>query len=196
MFDGDITITGKHAVYIKYLSKEKDKDKNKDVTNKVQLFERYIDVYMCGAIVGALNKKTSQPDRSSSDRARIYADVLNREYAKCKEIFRTVILCDTSKNWTAEEKANICFRYRDKADDKATPPVTQEEISKMKEAMDLFNSYAFGGIELLFDKFNQQSGVDDIETIERAFSDLKQQKTYIDSLSGNLDDADFFEPEY
>ena len=49
---------------------------------------------------------------------------------------------------------------------------------------------------MLFDKFNQQGGVDDMVTIERAFDDLKQQKAYIDSLTGNLDDADFFEPEY
>ena len=192
MFDGDYTINGKHATYIKYLAKDKDKETN----NTVRVFNRYIDVYMCGAIVGALNKRTSNADRSSSDRARIYADAFNHEYSKCKEIFKTVILCDTTQNWSAEEKANICFRYRDRADDMATPPVQPEEISKMKEAMDLFNSYVFGGIEILYDIFSQQGGVDDMETVERAFKYLKNQKAYIESLSGNIDDADFFEPEY
>lgn len=45
MFEGDYTINGKHATYIKYL------------VNDVKAFDRYIDVYMTGAALGALNDK-------------------------------------------------------------------------------------------------------------------------------------------
>ena len=41
MFEGDYTINGKHATYIKYL------------VNDVKAFDRYIDVYMTGAALGA-----------------------------------------------------------------------------------------------------------------------------------------------
>ena len=99
MFEGDYTIYGKHATYMKYLKEAK-------------VFNRYIDVYMAGAVLGALyEKRAKQTD--SSDRARIYADAFDTEHVRCNEIFKTVILSDTSKPWSAEERANICFRYRD-----------------------------------------------------------------------------------
>lgn len=45
MFENDITIYGKHATKLKYLKEE------------LSVFPRYYDVYMAGAIVGALNGK-------------------------------------------------------------------------------------------------------------------------------------------
>ena len=45
MFEGDYTINGIHATYIKYL------------VNEVKAFDRYIDVYMAGATLGILNDK-------------------------------------------------------------------------------------------------------------------------------------------
>ena len=48
MFEGDYTIYGKHATYIKYLKEAK-------------VFSRYIDVYMAGAVLGALYEKRVRP---------------------------------------------------------------------------------------------------------------------------------------
>ena len=47
MFEGDYTIYGKHATYIKYL------------VNDAKAFKRYIDVYMTGAMLGILYDKRS-----------------------------------------------------------------------------------------------------------------------------------------
>ena len=69
MFEGDYTINGKHATYIKYL------------VNDVKAFDRYIDVYMTGAALGALNDKRAKQD-GSTDRARIYSDAFNTEHVK------------------------------------------------------------------------------------------------------------------
>lgn len=94
---------------------------------------------MAGAVLGALyEKRAKQTD--SSDRARIYADAFDTEHARCNEIFKTVILSDTSKPWSAEERINICFRYRDRMDEKAVPPITQEELDIMKEAKNFLMS--------------------------------------------------------
>lgn len=79
MFEGDYTINGKHATYIKYL------------VNDVKAFDRYIDVYMTGAALGALNDKRAKQD-GSTDRARIYSDAFNTEHVKCNELFKVVIL--------------------------------------------------------------------------------------------------------
>lgn len=48
MFEGDYTINGTHATYIKYL------------VNDVKAFDRYIDVYMAGAALGVLNDKRAK----------------------------------------------------------------------------------------------------------------------------------------
>ena len=86
MFEGDYTINGKHATYIIYL------------VNDVKAFDRYIDVYMAGAALGVLNDKRAKQG-GSTDRARIYSDAFNTEHVKCNELFKVVILNDTSKSW-------------------------------------------------------------------------------------------------
>ena len=120
MFEGDYTINGVHATYIKYLKDE------------VKAFERYIDVYMTGATMGVLHNRRAKQG-GSTDRARIYADAFNTEHVKCNELFKLVILNDTSKRWSDEERINICFKYRDKMDDKAVPPIAEYEIEMMKD---------------------------------------------------------------
>ena len=111
MFENDYTIQGKHATFIKYLVKD------------AGVFPRYIDVYMTGAALGILHQKKAE-ENDSMDRARIYADAFSTERAKCMELFRTVILADNSMDWSNEERANICFRYRDREREGAFPFVS------------------------------------------------------------------------
>ena len=66
MFEGDYTIYGKHATYIKYL------------VNDAKAFKRYIDVYMAGAALGALYERRAEQS-DSTDRARIYSDAFNTD---------------------------------------------------------------------------------------------------------------------
>ena len=55
MFEGDYTINGTHATYIKYL------------VNDVKAFDRYIDVYMAGAALGVLNDKRAKQGGLAGD---------------------------------------------------------------------------------------------------------------------------------
>lgn len=75
MFEGDYTIYGRHATYIKYL------------VNDAKAFKRYIDVYMMGAVLGMLNDRRSTSG-DSADRARIYSDAFYTEQIKCNELFK------------------------------------------------------------------------------------------------------------
>ena len=183
MFDGDYTVYGKHATYIKYL------------VNDAKAFKRYIDVYMAGAAMGVLYDKRSE-QTASTDRARIYSDAFNTEHVKCNELFKTVILSDVSKNWTPEERANICFRYRDKMDEHAIPPVTQEEIEIMKEALNLFNAYVFGGIEILYDNFSSSATIGIDETVDYAYKAIFDQHSLIESRQEGTDVNQLLRPEY
>lgn len=183
MFEGDLTIRGRHATYAKSLKDE------------TKMFLRIIDVYMTGVVLGARYQRIGTPDEST-DRVRIYADAFNTERAKCKELFRLVILNDTLKGWTDEQKINICFRYRDHEDDQAIPAVTSEEISIMQEAEELFNSYAFGGIEILHKLFSENVPVNEDEIIDVAYQSLDEN--YLAKVASVDDDdsSDLLRPEY
>ena len=183
MFEGDYTIYGKHATYIKYL------------VNDAKAFKRYIDVYMTGAMLGILYDKRSIAS-DSTDRARIYSDAFNTENIKCNELFKLVILNDTSMKWSEEERINICFRYRDKMDENAIPPVQPEEITAMKDALDLFNSYVFGGIELLYECFSNSATLGIDETVDYAYKTIFDQRTLIESKQETTDVEQLFRPEY
>ncbi len=182
MFEKDYTIHGIHATYIKYL------------VNDAKVFERYIDVYMAAAAIGCLYEKRSA-ESTSTDRARIYADAFSTERDKCMELFKTVILSDSSKPWNAEDRINICFRYRDEKDENAVPTITDEELSIMKEAIELFNSYVLGGVELLYESFYSPTiNMDD--AIDYAYKTVFDQHSFIESRQGDLDVGQLLRPEY
>ena len=183
MFEGDYTINGTHATYIKYL------------VNDIKAFDRYIDVYMAGAALGVLNDKRAKQG-GSADRARIYSDAFNTEHIKCNELFKVVILNDTSKTWSEEERINICFKYRDKMDANAVPPITQHEIELMKEALDLFNEYAMGGIELLYENFLSSATVSIDDAVDYAYKAIFDQRILIESRQLGTDVNQLLRPEY
>lgn len=183
MFSKDYTINGIHATYIKYL------------VNDAKAFDRYIDVYMAGAALGVLNDKRAKQG-GGTDRARIYADAFITEYVKCNELFKVVILNDSSKPWSEEERISICFKYRDQMDEKAMPPVTEHEVEMMKEAVDLFNEYVMGGVELLYDCFSSSATVSLDDTVDYAYKTIFDQKILIESRQQGMDVNQLLRPEY
>ncbi len=98
MFENDYTLVGKHATYMKYL------------VHDAKLYDRYIDVYMNGAVFGLLYNRTASRDNTSQDRARVYDDA----YATCREdcsfLYRLVMLLDESSDITAEVRIDRAFR--------------------------------------------------------------------------------------
>lgn len=183
MFENDITIYGEHATKLKYLKEE------------LNIFPRYYDVYMAGAIVGALNEKTSKRDSASTDRARIYADVLIRETTKSKKIFQTVILSDKSKRWTSDEKLNICFRYNDRSEKILSS--SEEDKKIIQEALELFESYALSGIEILYDDFTNEGAAPSVdEIINKEYEIAKKQKIEIESKDSRYEDSQLLREEF
>jgi len=130
MFENDYTITGKHATYIKYL------------VNNAKIFDRYIDVYMNAAIWGMLFGRISERD-PSSDRARIYADAFAKEREICVFLYRLIMLLDDTKQLSSTERIDRAFR--DDAQD--------GDSEKVSNNLDLFHSYVFGGIEVLYERY-------------------------------------------
>lgn len=134
MFTGDILLKGKYATYLKYLSQKTEKNDHKEKVAGV--FERHIDVYMTGAIVGLAFGLKADDDNSSSDTVKLFSDAVNREQDNLLSIFRMVMLIDNTGNLSPDQKIERAFKNPDTDENKK-----------------LFNSYVRGGIGWLYDQF-------------------------------------------
>ena len=161
MFERDITLTGKHATYVKYFRDD------------AKLYARYVDVYMNGAIFGLLHNRRAEKD-SGDATANILADTLQRERNKCVLLYRLVMLLDETSNLDVQERINRAFR--DDADDAAP--------GKLVANMELFNSYVRGGSEEMYEQFIDGHGVTADEYLDRAMD-------VMETFKDELDDVDF-----
>lgn len=133
MFTTDIFVRGKHATYLKYLSKKTEKNDRKEKVAGV--FERAIDVYMTAPIIGLVYGLRRDEVDPNSDTVKIFTETVNREQLNLISIYRTVLLVDNSRGLTADEKIEQAFK---------TPDTT--------ENMKIFNAYLRGGIEWLYEQ--------------------------------------------
>ena len=152
MFEKDYSFRGKHATYAKYLK------------DTAKLFDRLIDVYMLGAVIGYLHGRKSEKDTSTNDSASMLAGVFITEKDKCEFIYRLIMLMDVSTGLSQEQRVDRAFR-----DD------TNEDA--VKSNLELFNSYAFGGIEVLYEKFvdNCTTRDDYLNSIHKFVNDLDRK---------------------
>ncbi len=138
MFDSDIKVIGKHATYIKFLSK-KTTELNKEFVG-AEVFRRYIDVYIAGAILGILKKRKADIDNApNGDSAMIFAAAVINEQSNLKFLYRMILLLDDT-SLSNDDRVDLAFR-------------NDTDSEKLKAGMEVFNSYARGGIEWLYEKF-------------------------------------------
>lgn len=134
MFTDDINLHGKHAQYVKELASADGK-----------LFNRNLDVFMNAAIVGLIYNVREERDRDSQYKdvqTNILAAAINKERANLDYIYRLIMILDDSVELSFEDKINRAFR-----DD------SNNDVSDRHEKnLELFKSYALGGISILYDK--------------------------------------------
>ena len=128
-FDKDVTITGKHARYL-------DEMWTQNQIDEKSYFNRLYELYVLAALVGVYEGRTALNDISDDKRTIQPGQIIS--LPQLKEAMKIVLLLDKTKKWTDEEKVNRAFRG----------PKSDVEYS---ENMDLFNSYARGGIEILYE---------------------------------------------
>lgn len=173
MFERDYLITGKHANYIKFLAVKNSQDTyDSDTVNSARIFERYIDVYMNGAIWGVLYSRRATKDTSVDSNARIYADAFAKERETCVFLYRLVMLLDTSEELTSDERIDRAFRYDSQPENK----------EKFEQCMELFNSYVRGGIEVMYERFTDGCTTKE-DYFDKTFEVLENFKKDIEGIS-------------
>lgn len=159
MFENDYTLVGKHATYAKYLK------------DSAKIFNRLIDVYMNGAIMGYLYDRKSTKDKDSADHASILASTFINEKTRCEFIFRLIMLLDETNGYTIEGRVDRAFR-----DD-----AIGNDNEKNKKDMELFHSYVLGGIEVLFEQFTEGCATQD-DYINRIYEVVTEFKEEVDGI--------------
>lgn len=128
----EMIFVGKHRDYVDKLWTQ----------GKIQesYFKRLVDLYAVAAIVGLKAKRKSPEERDESDVKRtVQLKQLNENYSTLLPIMRLVLIFDDSRNITFEKRLENAFSI-------------PEDEETYKANMELFNSYARGGIEYLYEQ--------------------------------------------
>jgi len=171
VFEKDLRIRGKHAAYAKQLAYHAE-------NTRFPVFKRIIDVYMIGAIMGFLNGRRATEDTSVKDEVSILASTVVAERDRLRFIYRLIMLLDSSTDLKIEERINRAFR-------------SDSDEQAVTENMKLFHAYVCGGIEFLYEKFQDCTTNDDYiekmyEIVERFKHDL-ENNTYDDAIRQIID---------
>lgn len=127
----EMFFVGKHRDYVDKLWTQ----------GKIQesYFKRLVDLYAIAAIVGLKAKRRSPEEKDESDVKRtVQMKQLNENYQTLLPIMRMILIMDDSREMTFEEKLESAF-------------LIPEDEDTYKANMELFNSYARGGIEYLYE---------------------------------------------
>lgn len=161
MFTDDITLHGKHAQYVKELA-----------SADLKLFNRNLDVFMNAAIVGLIYNVREEREKDSQYKdvqTNILAAAINKERANLDYIYRLIMILDDSTNLALEDKINRAFR-----DD------SNSDVSDRHEKnLELFKSYALGGITILYDKIIG-NGITLEDFMKNAFEFMKSRSEKIE----------------
>lgn len=141
LFENEIEINGKYATMVRFLKEE------------AGIFSTFREAYLTAAIIGLLNSNKESIDNSEKVQpASIFPNELSKRKADLKLLYRIMMLSEETPGYTIEDYMNRAFR--DDAED--------SNKEKLKANMALFNSYACGGLEFLYNKFQHTNKTDDV----------------------------------
>lgn len=128
----EMFFVGKHREYVEQLW----------TLNKIQdsYFRRLVDLYAVAAIVGLRAGRKSPEDNDGTDLKRtVQLKQLTENYQTLIQIMRMILIFDTSRGLPVEKRIESAF-------------LIPEDENLYKENMELFNSYARGGVEVLYEQ--------------------------------------------
>lgn len=101
-------------------------------------FSKLLDLYAIAAIVGFRKGSRLDDDKLTSDKRTIQLDQIASNYSRFYTIMQIILLLDDSRGLEPTEKAKMAFDTNPKSEKLYT------------ENMELFHSYARGGLEYLY----------------------------------------------
>lgn len=138
-----IVLNGRFARYADAMwTQNKIDDKSK--------FSKLLDLYAVAAIIGFRKGRRLEDDKLTSEKRTIQLDQVASNYTRFYTIMQVILLLDDSRGLEPAEKAKMAFD---------TNPKSEMTYS---ENMELFHSYARGGLEYLYEVLvTRPVGMDD-----------------------------------
>lgn len=162
MFESSYKFKGKHATIVKFLNKQTKQ--NNSSANSINIFNSAVEIYTIAPLIGVAYGRLSNEDKETNDETNIFADAMITHKANLEFVFRLVMLADeTSGLTTNDQKIERAFKQDEKK---------ENSVSNMN----LFNSYARGGIEWLYEQItekasNQDDYMQNIQNLVEKFSE-------------------------
>lgn len=171
LFDSEIEFNGKYATMARFFKEE------------IGLFGTFREIYVISAIIGFINEREKTEDKDEKvQAASIFPNELNKRKPDLRFIYRLIMLLKDESEISLDECKNRTFK-----DD------PEENMDVLKANMEIFNSYACGGVEFLYEKFQNCSRIED--TVDLLYEFLHQFSIDVGLLEGEAELPDF-EPDY
>lgn len=140
LFSNEIEFNGKYATYARFLRDE------------IGLVQTFREAYVIGSIVGYMNNRMETPDSEPKVQpASVFPNELSKRRIDLRFIYRIIMLLKEEDGFTLDDYKNRAFR-----DD------PEENADTYKANMELFNSYACGGVEYLYEMFQNETSIDKV----------------------------------
>lgn len=172
-FARPVRLRGIHAAYAQYLSTERGKIRE----GGVNIFQRIMDAYLYAILVGLKYSRTANVDESevytdtifnglkeSKNKKIASSDIpvatMNASGNELNYIYKVVMLTENVRGLSDEEKIANAFK-------------SDNNPQKVDQNLDLLNSFARGGLEILYERFQGLTNAEDI---------LQAQLDLVDSM--------------
>lgn len=152
MFDKDFRITGKHANFCKNLCELAGNVPDKDQHKNFKIFSAYIDAYILCPLIGYQYSRKSEIDNSISGDAGILSEVIIKRQGELKFVYQIIMLADEESESDIDKRIYRATTFSEN---------TKEEKDFIQNNMKIFNSYFYGGLEVLHEQFVDQCLTED-----------------------------------
>lgn len=135
-FTKEFEFKGKHASMCQELWAKNDPEHS--------YFRRLLDIYIIAPIIGFRSQRKASEDLSGTSNVSIFGDTLRGAKSELDFILQMILMLERADEFTPKECADIAFRGAQ----------TEEQF---KEYNTLFNDYARGGVEILYEELVMHS---------------------------------------
>lgn len=182
MFDKDYKVTGIYATYWMDLCKRQiRKDENPEDYKKdnFKIFNTYMDCYKTAIALGIrYGRLGTLNDSENKDEAGMLTGIMNKNHDKLVYMYQVAMLLEKERNLSEEERIENAFQLEEFDDEGNEIP---ENVARIKENLQLFEKYFFGGLEILHEEFVEKCTTED-DYLERIHSFTKDYLEEIQSL--------------
>ena len=156
MFSSQVRFFGKHADIMQKYCKDKGGENetsfivsnNSGEQKNIYIFETRIHIYMVAGMLGIINKRSADIDKSTSTYSSIMSDMLEKQRANLERVYHHMILTENNELDT-DSKIKAAFSV------KKTKEQWDNEQKKLED-------YVRGGLEIIDEIFCKCKSYEDV----------------------------------